>query len=981
PLCFCAPALPVSSLPYPRHVTLTLPTPTMDSHPSAYPAVPVYVDCYKGNVVKAVISPYFREPPDFNYFKWADTTNRVTWDHFHLQYLNDNWFYLAWLHRTPFPPEDPMAAFTACFQYETKASLPIVKYTGPDVRSGGFILRLDIEVRNRAWLSKLAFCGMMAYLSFQLAVCRSRQKPGWDEALLAATDINFYNWARGSLQISDTSSNARFGGFVYPFQTVCRSEQLWQRFLRAFLFSRIPLWISFGPKRATFAEQTANATLNSRIALTAEEFAKIEALIAGEAALRPVLQIANSDPPSSSQPPRSSSPPTRKTPPSGSSASENPPLPANPNPKPKDASKYPPPHPRSKQRQGETWQEFFDRRAHNNEQVRLNEDQTQRMARLQRQKANDGPDGQRFTNRSKMFLWERADYPEGYRIRVPVTKFDRPREWEDRVGQRRYDAYHDEWDVCSEFGPDDERWDYDPEDDLDDNGYPNVPPPEVEKETAMDIDEDFDLLHFTEAGLSPSNPNPETSTSAPAPAVPPPPPVPATPPPHPATPTPSPPATTAPPSPPAPTAPPSPRIPDPPLLTSDTPTSSEPLTHATAQHLSADELVDIIVDLKPAQYSQWSNPNTFEDVMRFHYGLVYHVTSPLPLGEPVEVLGWKAEPVADDLKAMAKHLNVSARTVSSADISLVMSEAVQAEVPPRLIRGRYCKGSWDRFPLKEGEYFRFQNNPSDTYRPLLVVHDPAVATHILRRWSHLPTAHVVSYLREHGMAHSLYRDRRSFPSNLDLKHHTADMSTRELSHGSVPVNRVPGVPEFQMYIRQVREFFQVPYRLRAAMQYGGIIWRLACFFSDSGDRSHVMGPDLDSLELGARPVLAQEPTGEVEYWEDALSQEEEEFIVGMYLDHTEKKPGERPAHISWWPTPHCWSQNTVDAIQSGSQPPQTARKFRSSLRYRLNDTAAVNSTNNAFSLAVLDQLVPPPPPASNPPSDRDAFDYETARFV
>ncbi|TCD60184.1 hypothetical protein EIP91_010608 [Steccherinum ochraceum] len=572
------------------------------------------------------------------------------------------------------------------------------------------------------------------------------------------------------------------------------------------------------------------------------------------------------------------------------------------------------------------------------------------MARLQRQRANDGPDGQRITNKAKLFYWEKQDFPEGYRLRMKVNRNDHAQVWEDRIGQRRYDSFRDEWDICSEFGPDDERWEIDPDDDLDPNGYPNVPPPpETEQEAPMDIDDNFDLLFPLEESPPTSNPNPSTSTSPPATTVPPPPSARAGLPRSPAPP--QAPSTSHSPPPPSPTPGPPPRPPTPPeqpLFTPDPPTDTEPLTHAAAQQLSPDELVDILVELEPVQYAKWSNPNTFEDVMRFHYGLVYHITSPMPLSDPVSVLGWKAEPVADDLKAMAKHLNTRNRPVLPADVLRVMSQDVQAHDPPRLVRGRYVKGSWNRLPVREGEYFRFTNFHCDNYLPSLVVHDPVVATHILRRWSHVPTLHVVCFLREHGMVHSLYRDRRTFPRKLDLNHHTADMSTRQVSHGWVTVGRPPGVPEYQMYVLQMRAFFQVPYRLRAAMQYGGIIWRIACMFTDTADRSHAYGLDVDSLELGARPLFGEEPSGEVEYWEEVLSEQEEQFIVGMYKDDTNKRPGDKPAHISWWPTPNCWSLNGLEtgywtptaeiwferrlnAIQNGSQPPQTAAKFRSSL--------------------------------------------------
>ncbi|TCD60183.1 hypothetical protein EIP91_010607 [Steccherinum ochraceum] len=273
----------------------------MASQPTPFPEFTSSVDCHLGCVMKSITAPYFRDNPEFNSSDWASTSNPLTWEHhFHLRFLNDQWFYLAWLPRTPFPSVDPMAPLTACFSYETKHALPIVPFTRPNAPEGSYILAYDVakrwmatdillekaadaldplvfnepvagvnerEARNAAWRSKKALCGMMAYLSFQLAVCRSRQLDGWNEVLLAATDINFYNWARGSLHVSDTKPNTRLGGFVDPF----RPEQKWQYFWRALLLSGIPLCVQYGRKRTTFAEQTANSTLDGRLALTAEE--------------------------------------------------------------------------------------------------------------------------------------------------------------------------------------------------------------------------------------------------------------------------------------------------------------------------------------------------------------------------------------------------------------------------------------------------------------------------------------------------------------------------------------------------------------------------------------------------------------------------------------------------------------------------------------------------------------------------------------
>ena len=51
-----------------------------------------------------------------------------------------------------------------------------------------------------------------------------------------------------------------------------------------------------------------------------------------------------------------------------------------------------------------------------------------------------------------------VDFTSGYRNRTRIDKILWEDYWTNRHGQRRYDEYYNEWDICSEFGEDESRW-------------------------------------------------------------------------------------------------------------------------------------------------------------------------------------------------------------------------------------------------------------------------------------------------------------------------------------------------------------------------------------------------------------------------------------------------------------------------------------------------------------------------------------------
>ncbi|KAF7335735.1 hypothetical protein MVEN_02229200 [Mycena venus] len=147
-------------------------------------------------------------------------------------------------------------------------------------------------------------------------------------------------------------------------------------------------------------------------------------------------------------------------------------------------SSFPPVERYSGQKAGETMEQFFARRALSNEATRLREDSRQKQSRLERE--NHARKGQVPGGNSKaarVYIWELCD---GHYIRRAAGRSNYEDIWDDSTpSQRKYDSFHNEWDVCEQFEPQEDDCrpiamiDDDDEDDYgDDDGdysYDNAP--------------------------------------------------------------------------------------------------------------------------------------------------------------------------------------------------------------------------------------------------------------------------------------------------------------------------------------------------------------------------------------------------------------------------------------------------------------------------------------------------------------------------
>lgn len=135
---------------------------------------------------------------------------------------------------------------------------------------------------------------------------------------------------------------------------------------------------------------------------------------------------------------------------------------------------FPPVQPGSGQRPGEHWSDFFTRRQESNARKLTTESAKQKASRLARQihAEKNMPPGRKGAN---VFRWEDL---EGFRVRRPAGFSNYDTLWEMYPdAQRRYDGFYNEWDVCTEFGDDE---DPDPEDEFYAYWLNGAPPVEVE---------------------------------------------------------------------------------------------------------------------------------------------------------------------------------------------------------------------------------------------------------------------------------------------------------------------------------------------------------------------------------------------------------------------------------------------------------------------------------------------------------------------
>ncbi|KAK0503200.1 hypothetical protein EDD18DRAFT_1136860 [Armillaria luteobubalina] len=104
------------------------------------------------------------------------------------------------------------------------------------------------------------------------------------------------------------------------------------------------------------------------------------------------------------------------------------------------------------QRLGETWQDFFSRRKACNTKIMESESEQAHQAHLQREE-HGKKSRMPGSKGAAVFTWRVSD-EKGYRVHRNVFRGEVEDVWmEYRDSQRQYDAFHNEWDLNSDFDP------------------------------------------------------------------------------------------------------------------------------------------------------------------------------------------------------------------------------------------------------------------------------------------------------------------------------------------------------------------------------------------------------------------------------------------------------------------------------------------------------------------------------------------------
>ena len=134
---------------------------------------------------------------------------------------------------------------------------------------------------------------------------------------------------------------------------------------------------------------------------------------------------------------------------------------------------FPPVHPAGGQRRGERMEDYFVRREQENARKFAKETPQDKAARMQR--ADNASCGRAPGKKgARVYVWAKEETDNGFYIRRPGGRNNYESLFEDYPpSQRRYDSFHDEWDLCSAFGDDGEDGPSDRDNDFgdDDDDY------------------------------------------------------------------------------------------------------------------------------------------------------------------------------------------------------------------------------------------------------------------------------------------------------------------------------------------------------------------------------------------------------------------------------------------------------------------------------------------------------------------------------
>lgn len=108
----------------------------------------------------------------------------------------------------------------------------------------------------------------------------------------------------------------------------------------------------------------------------------------------------------------------------------------------------------SKQFENEHWKQYFERMEKRHDKIAINENAAEQHDR--RRRRQDAKNGRPPAPSSRIFYWQDTSNVEGkgQRVRTPLARKIGEQMWDAyTAGQRRYDDFFDEWDICTDFDP------------------------------------------------------------------------------------------------------------------------------------------------------------------------------------------------------------------------------------------------------------------------------------------------------------------------------------------------------------------------------------------------------------------------------------------------------------------------------------------------------------------------------------------------
>ncbi|KAG1901221.1 uncharacterized protein F5891DRAFT_1187916 [Suillus fuscotomentosus] len=203
-------------------------------------------------------------------------------------------------------------------------------------------------------------------------------------------------------------------------------------------------------------------------------------------------------------------------------------------------------------------------------------------------------------------------------------------------------------------------------------------------------------------------------------------------------------------------------------------------------------------------------------------------------------------------------------------------------------------------------------------------------------------------------------------------HPLMELHTYSLGHVFSPKDRRlphfrPVYADYIVYKQHRHKFMNQPCA-RVALLHGGLIWRLALHSLSF----NVLPSVLDGISRQAVPFgLMLDINGQT-YFDDELSEEEVDFMCGMYHVHTNDGNVEI---VSWWPRPQAWAvsglnvgfwssqceswfQSCLDNIRQGvsrkrhkstndANSPMTGTQWKGSLKFNLGTSKMMKNVNAA----------------------------------